>query len=114
MYYDEDTTEKYQDPITGAHFDFIDICNRLDKVKETRMKSEEPSTHISEHDFSSLIKAADFKQSRNVIKHAQTENQENMNSNINYNPNANIKHNRNSFQVNLNLNDMRRALQPKQ
>lgn len=33
IFYDDDPTTKYQDPDTGAHFDFNDICKRLNNVK---------------------------------------------------------------------------------
>ena len=31
-----DRTEKYTDPLTGAHFEFSDFCQRLVKLKEVR------------------------------------------------------------------------------
>lgn len=31
-----DKTEKYTDPLTGAHFEFNDFCQRLVKLKEVR------------------------------------------------------------------------------
>jgi hypothetical protein len=33
IFFDNDPTTKYQDPETGAHFDYYDICNRLQKLK---------------------------------------------------------------------------------
>lgn len=33
IFYDDDPTTKYQDPETGAHFDYKDICHRLYDIK---------------------------------------------------------------------------------
>jgi len=33
MFYNEDTDLKYQDQITGAHFEYKDMCRRLNKLK---------------------------------------------------------------------------------
>lgn len=40
IFYEDDPTTKYQDPDTGAHFDFEDICSRLSKVKKIKEQSE--------------------------------------------------------------------------
>jgi hypothetical protein len=37
IFYDDDPTSKYQDPDTGAHFDFTDISTRLSKIKQKRL-----------------------------------------------------------------------------
>lgn len=36
IFYDDDPTTKYQDPETGAHFDFDDIWMRLSKIKHEK------------------------------------------------------------------------------
>ena len=28
--------ERYSDPLTGAHFEFLDMCRRIDKISKTR------------------------------------------------------------------------------
>ena len=33
-----DKTEKFTDPLTGAHFEYTDFCQRLVKLKEYRRK----------------------------------------------------------------------------
>lgn len=35
-----DENEKFQDPLTGAHFQYDDICMRLLKAKKERSKAE--------------------------------------------------------------------------
>jgi len=34
--YFEDKTEKYQDPVTGCHFKYLDLCQRMLKLKKQR------------------------------------------------------------------------------
>ena len=36
IYANEDNGQKYQCPLTGAHFEVKDLCRRLTKVLETR------------------------------------------------------------------------------
>ena len=36
IYYNEDPNRKYQDPETGCHFDYFDLCKRLAYLKEKR------------------------------------------------------------------------------
>lgn len=44
----EDSTVKYQDPETGAHFDFDDICDRLKRIKaKERLSGPEVGTKLS-------------------------------------------------------------------
>ena len=31
-----DKTEKYQDPVTGCHFEYYDLCKRLAQLKQKR------------------------------------------------------------------------------
>jgi hypothetical protein len=33
IYFDEDPNRKYQDPETGCHFEYFDLCKRLAKLK---------------------------------------------------------------------------------
>ena len=33
IYFDEDPNRKYQDPETGCHFEYYDLCKRLAKLK---------------------------------------------------------------------------------
>ena len=32
IYFNDDPNTKYTDPVTGAHFEFRDMCKRLNKV----------------------------------------------------------------------------------
>ncbi len=34
-----DQTQKYQDPVTGAHFEFRDMCRRLEKLFDRQLQS---------------------------------------------------------------------------
>ena len=36
IYYNEDPNRKYQDPETGCHFEYYDLCKRLAYLKEKR------------------------------------------------------------------------------
>jgi hypothetical protein len=36
IYFNEDPNRKYQDPETGCHFEYYDLCKRLAKLKEKR------------------------------------------------------------------------------
>ena len=36
IYFNEDPNRKYQDPETGCHFEYYDLCKRLSKLKEQR------------------------------------------------------------------------------
>lgn len=47
MYF-EDNEEKYQDPVTGAHFEFKDISNKLEWIRQERCKSESREISISQ------------------------------------------------------------------
>ena len=38
IYFDEDPNRKYQDPDTGCHFEYYDLCKRLSKLKVLRKK----------------------------------------------------------------------------
>jgi hypothetical protein len=41
IYANDDNTQKYQCPVTGAHFEVKDLCRRLQKVIEIRKPMEE-------------------------------------------------------------------------
>ena len=41
IYFDEDPNRKYQDPETGCHFEYYDLCKRLAKLKQLRRKLDE-------------------------------------------------------------------------
>lgn len=41
IYAEEESDQKYTCPITGAHFEFKDICRRLSKVLAGRKRMEE-------------------------------------------------------------------------
>jgi hypothetical protein len=41
IYAEDDSEQKYTCPITGAHFEFNDICRRLSKVLAFRKTLEE-------------------------------------------------------------------------
>mgnify|MGYP007047800854 CR=1 FL=1 len=38
IYIDEDPDRKFQDPETGCHFEYYDLCKRLGKLKQLRKK----------------------------------------------------------------------------
>lgn len=38
IYIDEDPNRKFQDPDTGCHFEYYDLCKRLAKLKQLRKK----------------------------------------------------------------------------
>ena len=38
IYFDEDPNRKFQDPDTGCHFEYNDLCKRLAKLKVLRKK----------------------------------------------------------------------------
>ena len=38
IYFEEDPNRKYQDPDTGCHFEYYDLCKRLSKLKILRKK----------------------------------------------------------------------------
>ena len=38
IYFDEDPNRKYQDPETGCHFEYLDLCKRMIKLKALRKK----------------------------------------------------------------------------
>lgn len=38
IYFNDDPNRKYQDPDTGAHFEYFDLCKRMVKLKEFRNK----------------------------------------------------------------------------
>lgn len=40
IYFDDDPSTKFQDPETGAHFQFNDMCKRLEKVVSLRRSEE--------------------------------------------------------------------------
>ena len=48
IFYDDDPTTKYQDPETGAHFDFNDICGRLAQIKISREQNKESNCNYYE------------------------------------------------------------------
>ncbi|CAI2364381.1 unnamed protein product [Moneuplotes crassus] len=83
IYY-EDNTEKYECPITGAHFEYKDMCERLNKIKLEGRRSEERESLSGSFDFDNFVLGNLNEQSRNKneIKHYQTENKENCTSNI--------------------------------
>lgn len=45
IYAEDDTEQKYTCPVTGAHFEFNDICRRLSKVLTFRKTLEEKEKH---------------------------------------------------------------------
>ncbi len=36
IYFNDDPNRKYQDPETGCHFEYIDLCKRLISLKKLR------------------------------------------------------------------------------
>jgi hypothetical protein len=36
IYFNEDPNRKYQDPDTGCHFEYNDLCKRMNKLKARR------------------------------------------------------------------------------
>ncbi len=41
IYIDEDPNRKFQDPETGCHFEYYDLCKRMAKLKTLRKKLDE-------------------------------------------------------------------------
>jgi hypothetical protein len=41
IYFEDDPNRKYQDPETGCHFEYFDLCRRLAKLKKLRKKLDE-------------------------------------------------------------------------
>lgn len=41
IYANDDSGQKYQCPETGAHFEFKDLCRRMNKILDTRLKDWE-------------------------------------------------------------------------
>mmetsp|Transcript_7991 Transcript_7991/g.12352 ORF Transcript_7991/g.12352 Transcript_7991/m.12352 type:complete len:94 (+) Transcript_7991:155-436(+) len=41
IYFEEDPNRKYQDPSTGCHFEYFDLCKRLAKLKQLRKRLDE-------------------------------------------------------------------------
>ena len=41
MFFNDDLNQKYQDPITGAHFEYYDMCCRLMKLQQKRIKEKD-------------------------------------------------------------------------
>ena len=41
IYAEDDADQKYTCPVTGAHFEFNDVCRRLGKVMASRKRMEE-------------------------------------------------------------------------
>ena len=41
IYAEEESDQKYTCPVTGAHFEFNDVCRRLGKVQAGRKRMEE-------------------------------------------------------------------------
>lgn len=44
IYFEDDSGVKYQDPETGAHFEYLDMYRRLKKVLNQRKKQEAEET----------------------------------------------------------------------
>ena len=38
IYFEEDPNRKYQDPETGCHFEYYDLCKRMAKLKQLRKR----------------------------------------------------------------------------
>jgi hypothetical protein len=38
IYFEDDLNKKYQDPVTGCHFEYYDLCKRMVKLKKLRTK----------------------------------------------------------------------------
>ena len=46
IYFNDEQTNRYEDKITGAHFDYFDLCRRLRKLPNVIKKSEENNNNI--------------------------------------------------------------------
>jgi hypothetical protein len=44
-----DETKKFQDPMTGAHFEYIDLCRRIEIAMRERMQREMIEKEQQEH-----------------------------------------------------------------
>lgn len=38
IYFDDDPNRKFQDPVSGCHFEYYDLCKRMVKLKTLRKK----------------------------------------------------------------------------
>eukprot|EP00826_Nyctotherus_ovalis_P036645 TRINITY_DN3270_c0_g1_i11.p1 TRINITY_DN3270_c0_g1~~TRINITY_DN3270_c0_g1_i11.p1 ORF type:complete len:263 (+),score=30.68 TRINITY_DN3270_c0_g1_i11:80-868(+) len=55
MFYD-DPDQKYQDPITGAHFDYLDMCSRLIKLQKS-LDIQHDTSYISQKPEEEQVKS---------------------------------------------------------
>ena len=117
IYFDDESAEKYQSPRSGAHFNFINMWDKLHQIKNEQRKSEEREIKLDSFDLERYVPKYDDKQSRNNngIKHSQTENKENVNKNIlKAESFAHHCYNDNFRNECGQLSDLRRALESKQ
>ena len=63
IFYNVDTDNKYQDPDTGAHFKFADMCAILSEIKQERDKREKPtkSRQLAKEQYKSQDQKASIK-----------------------------------------------------
>ena len=62
IYFADEEDKKYTCPVTGAHFEFIDMCRRLKHVQTRRKEFEVVLEEISQdtmHSAAKLVKKAD-------------------------------------------------------
>ena len=67
MFYD-DPEEKYSDPITGAHFEFTNICQRLQIALKDRRETEIAEEAASCKEREIEMDSARRRESRNIMK----------------------------------------------
>ena len=56
IYYNDDAGQKYTDPETGAHFEYKDMCRRLQRIQQKREAYEMQQQPAPEKQMSTLQK----------------------------------------------------------
>jgi hypothetical protein len=65
IYFNDDPNKKYQDPETGCHFEYNDLCKRLLELKELRLIIDKELGIITS---SSPVKAVKENKKSHILK----------------------------------------------
>jgi hypothetical protein len=65
IYFNDDPNKKYQDPDTGCHFEYNDLCKRLLELKELRLIIDKELGIITS---SSPVKAVKENKKSHILK----------------------------------------------
>ena len=60
--------QRYSDPVTGAHFEFEDMCQRLERLRKMRIREEMQSSGLRK----SLSRENDKKQQQSAKAHSNS------------------------------------------